>query len=307
MPLNRRHFLRASASASALGLLGSSTSATTIPASQPGADWFDISLAQWSSHRALWAGELDNLGWISDVPKRYGIHALEFVNSFFKDKACDWNYLRQMQLRADDAGAKMLLIMIDGEGMLAAESDKDRKQAIDNHRKWVVAASFLGCHSIRVNAGGTGDRESMQKRAADSLVQLAEYAKPYKINVIVENHGGPSSDGSWLAGVMKIANHDGVGTLPDFGNFQTSQGVWYDRYKGVEELMPYAKAVSAKSHAFDEAGNETKTDYKRMLGIVHAAGYRGHVGIEYEGGGHSEEEGILLTKQLLLRVREEIR
>ena len=306
MHLNRRQLIQASASASALGLIGTQQAAMAQGTDKAGA-WFDISLAQWSSNRELFSGAIDNLGWISSVPKRYGISAVEFVNAFFKDKACDWNYLSQMQLRADDAGVKMLLIMIDGEGLLAAEDEAERKRAIDNHRKWIVAASFLGCHSIRVNAGGTGDRESMQKRAADSLVQLAEYGAPYKVNVIVENHGGPSSDGAWLAGVMKQANHKAVGTLPDFGNFQTSAGVWYDRYQGVEELMPYAKAVSAKSHAFDAEGNETRTDYKRMMGIVHAAGYRGHVGIEYEGSEHSEEEGILLTKQLLLRVRQEIR
>ncbi|MFT7485727.1 MAG: L-ribulose-5-phosphate 3-epimerase [Candidatus Paceibacteria bacterium] len=174
---------------------------------------------------------------------------------------------------------------------------------MENHHKWVVAASYLGCHSIRVNAAGGGDSAEMQKRAADSLVQLAAYAASYKINVIVENHGGRSSDGKWLSGVMQMAGNPQVGTLPDFGNFKTGPDTWYDRYQGVRDLMPYAKAVSAKSHEFDGDGNELYTDYMKMLLIVRDAGYRGHVGIEYEGSKHNENQGIQLTHDLLLRVR----
>ena len=306
MQLTRREIFHAATGIGALGLASASAAAQASEKPTGDRPWFDISLAQWSNHRALMAGEIDNLGWITAVRKKYNISAAEFVSSFFKDKARDWKYLRQMRLRADDSGVQMLLIMVDGEGQLAAADGDERQRAVDNHRKWIVAASYLGCHSIRVNAGGSGTREDMQTRAAQSLVQLADYGAPYNVNVIVENHGGNSSDGKWLAGVMRTANHPGVGTLPDFGNFQTSPGVWYDRYKGIEELMPFAKAVSAKSHAFDADGNETGTDYMRMLRIVHAAGYRGHVGIEYEGSKHSESEGIRLTGQLLTRVRQAI-
>jgi L-ribulose-5-phosphate 3-epimerase len=228
------------------------------------------------------------------------------VNQFFADKARDWDYLAEMKRRAADAGVRMLLIMIDGEGALAAEDAAAREAAVENHRKWVVAASYLGCHSIRVNAAGSGDPGEMQKRAAESLVRLADFGAPYGVSVIVENHGGWSSNGEWLAGVMKLAGHEGVGTLPDFGNFRLGGGAEYDRYKGVEELMPFAKAVSAKSHAFGPDGGETSTDYLRMMRIVKDSGYRGFVGIEYEGGGHSEDEGIRLTRDLLRRVRAEL-
>lgn len=286
--------LAATRTASALG----SKSAMDAP--------FEISLAQWSLHRTIRGGKLDNLGFPAFTKDTFGIEAVEYVNQFFKDKATDFGYLRELKQRADDAGVRSLLIMCDGEGALADEDDGRRARAIQNHFKWAAAAAFLGCHSIRVNAAGGGSWEDTQARAADSLVKLAEFSGQYGIDVIVENHGGLSSNGEWLSGVMKRANHPRVGTLPDFGNFRVSSDEMYDRYKGVEELMPFAKAVSAKSHQFDGAGSEVHTDYARMMKIVHAAGYRGWVGIEWEGGKPGEVEGIRLTQRLLERVREQL-
>lgn len=295
---SRRQLLASAAAASA---------AAPALATRAGAeDWFQISLAQWSLHRTLRSGELDNLDFAKITRERFGLTGVEYVNSFFRDKVGDFEYLGEMKRRAADQGVQSLLIMIDGEGQLAHQDDAQRRRAIENHFKWLAAAAFLGCHSIRVNAAGGGDPAEAQKRAADSLVRLAEVAKPYGLNVIVENHGGTSSNGEWLSGVMRTANHDRVGTLPDFGNFHMGGGQWYDRYKGMEELMPFAKAVSAKSHDFDDDGNEKNTDYRRVMTTVKDAGYRGFVGIEYEGGGLSEVEGILATKRLLERVRGEL-
>jgi sugar phosphate isomerase/epimerase len=268
--------------------------------------WFRVSLAQWSLHRSLRAGDLDNLDFARYTKETFGIHAVEYVNSFFKQHATDFKYLQEMRTRAADQGVRSLLIMVDGEGPLAAKDDGARAKAIRNHFKWVAAAAYLGCHSIRVNAAGASDWEDGMGRAAESLRTLAEVADPYDINVIVENHGGLSSNGEWLAGVMVKADHPRVGTLPDFGNFNLGGGKWYDRYKGVAELMPFAKAVSAKSHTFDAEGNETRSDYLRLMKTVKEAGYRGHVGVEYEGSKHTEAEGIQLTKDLLLRVREQL-
>jgi len=196
--------------------------------------------------------------------------------------------------------------MIDGEGRLGDPDAKKRSQAIENHRRWIEAAGFLGCHSIRVNAASSGSYDEQQKLAVDGLRRLADVAFEQGMNVIVENHGGLSSNGKWLAGVIKQVNRRNCGTLPDFGNFNLGGGKLYDRYKGVAELMPYALAVSAKSHDFDEQGNEIHTDYRRMMRIVLDAGYRGHVGIEYEGGKLSEPEGIRATKRLLEKVRDEL-
>ena len=288
--MNRRTFLQS--------LLGASLVATGgCNMVRPGSG-LRISLAEWSLHRALHSGEMSNL----DFPKKtrsFGIGAVEYVNSFFKDKAQDEAYLSDLRNRCNGEGVRSLLIMCDGEGALGDQDSQRRKKAVENHQRWVQAAQFLGCHSIRVNAAGGGSYDECQKNAADGLRALCEYADPFGINVIVENHGGFSSNGAWLAGVMEKVDHVRVGTLPDFGNFRINRDEEYDRYLGVTELMPWAKAVSAKSHEFDAEGNEMRTDYSRMIEIVRNSGYAGYVGIEFEGGGMSEDEGILATLALL--------
>jgi len=267
---------------------------------------FRVSLAQWSLHRALRAGELDNLDFPVVTRRDYGLDAVEYVNQFFSDKAKDQAYLGDLKKRADDNGVTNVLIMCDGEGALGDPDGAARKVAVENHYRWVDAAKYLGCHSIRVNARSQGTPDEQRELAVDGLRRLSEFAAERDINVIVENHGGISSNGEWLASVMAAVDHTRCGTLPDFGNFRIADGEFYDRYQGVAELMPYAKGVSAKSHAFDEQGNETSTDYVRMMRIVLDAGYRGYVGIEYEGSELSEPDGIRATKALLERVRAEL-
>lgn len=267
---------------------------------------FQISLAEWSLHRTLFAGKLDNLDFARTASDDFGIKAVEYVNQFFKDKAKDQKYIAEMKKRANDLGVRNVLIMIDAEGALGDADEARRKQAVENHYKWVEAAKFLGCHSIRVNAQSQGSYEEQLGRAADGLRRLTEFGADHQINVIVENHGGLSSNGMWLSAVIKKVSHPRCGTLPDFGNFNLGNGEQYDRYKGIQELMPFAKGVSAKSNDFDEQGNETKTDYRRMMKIVLDAGYRGYVGVEYSGEQMSEPEGIRATKKLLERVREEL-
>jgi sugar phosphate isomerase/epimerase len=270
---------------------------------RPQAPPFRISLAEWSLHRTLFAGTLANLDFPVTARRTYDIEAVEYVNQFFKDKAEDAAYLRDLKSRCDGNGIKSLLIMCDEEGALGDPDSAARTRAVENHYRWVTAAKFLGCHSIRVNAQSGGTPEEQRRLAADGLRRLTEFGAKHEINVIVENHGGISSNGAWLASVIRAVDHPRCGTLPDFGNFETAPGEWYDRYRGVTELMPFAKAVSAKSHDFDGAGNERHTDYARMLRIVFDAGYHGYLGIEYEGDEISEDQGIRATKALLERVR----
>lgn len=322
----RRKFIRhTSKAALGLGLFGmyacgntTTTESTeedqsSTETKKPMEAFFKVSLAQWSLHRALQGGEMDNLDFAAAARNDYDIGAIEYVNQFFKDKAKDAAYLAEMNKRAADNGVKNLLIMIDSEGGLAETDDAQRKKAVENHYKWVEAAKTLGCHSIRVNAYSSNpDIGEAGKAAIDGLGSLATFAKDFDINVIVENHGGFSSDGKWLSGIMARINIPNCGTLPDFGNFcvRNENGKCadeYDRYMGVTELMPFAKAVSAKSHDFDANGNETNTDYLKMMQIVKAAGYNGYVGIEYEGSVLSEKEGIMATKALLDRVGEELK
>lgn len=302
--IGRRELLRLAAAAGAgLALEPLAALAARQQKAEP---LFRISLAEWSLHRTLFAGRLDHLDFARTARRDFDIHAVEYVNVFFKDRAEDRGYLAEMKRRAADAGVRSLLIMVDGEGALGAPAERERQQAVENHHKWVTAARTLGCHSIRVNAQSSGSYEEQMRLAADGLRRLTEFAAGHEINVLVENHGGLSSNGAWLAGVIRRVNHPRCGTLPDFGNFHLGGGRWYDRYKGVAEMMPFAKAVSAKSHDFDEQGNERHTDYRRMLRIVLAAGYHGHIGIEYEGSRLSEPEGIRATKRLLERIRQEL-
>jgi L-ribulose-5-phosphate 3-epimerase len=267
---------------------------------------FTLSLAEWSLHRALFAGKLDHLDFPRTAQQDFGIAAIELVNQFFKDKAADKTYLAGFKQRADDLGVKILLIMCDGEGMLGDADAAKRRKAVENHHKWVDAAKALGCHSIRVNAHSAGNYEEQLDRTAQGLHALSEYAGRAGLNVLVENHGGFSANGAWLTALIKQVNRPNCGTLPDFGNFHGGDGKDYDRYKGVAEMMPYAKAVSAKSNDFDSGGNEIHTDFRRMMKIVIDADYHGHVGIEYEGEKISEPDGIRATKTLLEKVRAEL-
>jgi len=301
---NRRKFLKRSAQMlAAVGTAPLAGRAIFADGKEP---LFKISLAQWSFHQALFGGKMDHLDFARVAKQDHGIEAVEYVNQFFKDKARDQNYLAEMKKRAEGEGVRSLLIMIDNEGYLGDADDKKRAQAVENHYEWVEAAKYLGCHSIRVNARSSGSDDEQQKRAADGLRRLTEFGASHDLNVIVENHGGLSSNGEWLSSVIKLVAHPRCGTLPDFGNFDLGDGKTYDRYKGVEEMMPFAKGVSAKSNDFDEPGNEIHTDYRRMLKIVLAAGYHGFIGIEYEGKKLSEADGVRATKKLLEKVREEL-
>jgi len=261
---------------------------------QPGR--FKISLAEWSFHRAIEKGEMTNLDF-PKTAKSYGLDAVEYVSTFFDGKGEDADYLTKLKAECTKNGVKSLLIMVDDEGDLGDTSAVARNKAIENHYKWVKAAKFLGCHSIRVNARGKGTMEQVQKAAIDGLGKLSDYAAKFNINVIVENHGEYSSNGKWLSGVMKAVNKPNCGTLPDLGNFYE-----YDRYQGVTDMMPYAKGVSGKTHDFDKDGNETVIDYAKMMKIIADAKYKGYIDVEYEGEKLSEPEGVKASIALVNKV-----
>jgi len=296
---DRRNFLKTTLAATAGTILVLPALAGVAAKKSP----YKISLAEWSLHKTLFAKEMTNLEF-PVFARQMGIMGVEYVNQFFKDKAKDEKYLAELKKICKNEGVESVLIMCDGEGTVGHPEKEERIKTVENHKKWIDAAAFLGCHSIRVNAGSKGTYEEQQKLAADGLHMLCEYGDTKKINIIVENHGGISSNGDWLAGVMKMVNHKRVGTLPDFGNFiiDRQTGEEFDRYKGMELLMPFAKGVSAKSNNFDENGNETKSDFYRIMKIVQASGFKGYVGIEYEGSELPEKEGIIATKKLLEKV-----
>ena len=303
--LSRRELLGAFSALATLGALPGCVARSICRWGPSDPIWRD-SLAEWSLHRALQQGRLEHLDFARHAREEHGLAAVEYVNAFFKDRAGDGRYLLEMRRRAEDVDVQSLLIMVDGEGKLAVADAAERQRAIDNHLRWLAAAATLGCHSIRLNLEGEGDEREWSLRAAESLHTLAELADPLGLDVLVENHGGFSSNGAWLAATLAAADHPRVGSLPDFGNFRIAEGVTYDRYRGVTELMPFARAVSAKSHDFNAAGDEVHTDYRRMLRIVYDSGYRGWIGVEYEGADPDEDAGIARTLHLLRTVQAEI-
>lgn len=300
---NRREFMQSTLAAGvAIGGLSLTSSCSE---QKP---LFSISLAQWSLNRRLFSGDLNALDFPQFAKSNFGIAAVEYVNQFFMDKAQDRAWLGDLKSRCEGEGVRSLLIMCDREGNLGDPDTAARTLAVENHYKWVEAAQFLGCHSVRVNAGSAGTYDEQRALATDGLRRLSEFAADFDLNVIVENHGGLSSNGQWLAAVISGVGLDNCGTLPDFGNFFITRQPpeEYDRYRGVTELMPFAKGVSAKSYGFDAQGNETTIDYRRMLRIVLDAGYRGYIGVEWEGTAPTDVDGIRLTQQLLERIRDEV-
>lgn len=308
MHLKRRHFLKVTSSA----MLSMMLSPALIR--RLADHGLSISLAEWSFHRALQSGEMDHLDFPLIAKRDYNIAAVEYVNGFFGGKKMNFKvaaknkpYLNELLKRSKDAGVVNHLIMIDDEGPLAVLDGKERMAAIENHKKWIDAAKFLGCKTMRVNLHGEAPREDKKFVSIDSLSKLGELAGP-DLNVVVENHGHESSDGGWLVEVMKGVNKQNVGTLPDFGNFclthpwgetQSPCEKMYDRYQGVRDMLPYAKGVSAKSYDFDANGDQPLMDYKRLLDIVKKSGFRGYIGIEYEGNTQPEDEGVRKTLALL--------
>ncbi|WP_273568904.1 sugar phosphate isomerase/epimerase family protein [Maribacter halichondriae] len=282
--------------------------------------FFKLSLAQWSINKMIRNDSVDPYTF-AEKAKNWGFSGLEYVSQLYPADLKDNEYspeameafVEKSNAEAKKHGLENVLIMIDGQGELATPDAAVRKKAVENHFKWVDAASAMGCHGIRVNLAGSDEPEEWMASSVDGLTQLATYAKSKNINVMVENHGGLSSNGAMLAEVMTKVNMENCGTLPDFGNFCITRKKdsrdceeMYDIYKGVTELMPYAKAVSAKSNEFDENGNEVNIDYPKMLQIVKNAGYAGYIGVEYEGSELGEEEGIIATRDLLLKAAKEV-
>ena len=269
------------------------------------------SLAQWSFNRELFSGEMTTFDFIR-IAGELEFDGVEYVSTFFLDKVENFEFLDSLKVAARTADVKNLLIMVDGAGDLGARDSQERENSIESHKKWVKAAKYIGCSSIRVNAHGEGTPSEIREACIDGVGRLAKWAKTQGIDIIIENHGGVSNDGAWLASLVKELQQFGVGTLPDFDNWcieRENGELWgapcikeYDRYTGLADLMPYAKSLSVKSFDFDENGNETSMDYKRLFEIVQKANYQGYLGLEFEGDKLQSIEGIKKTRALVERV-----
>ena len=275
-------------------------------------DKYGISLAQWSLHKMIKIDKTLNPIDFAQKSKELGFDAIEYVSTLYRpilEKLSIKEMTKKLINKSKEHDVKNLLIMVDDEGNLSSSNLSEIKEAIEKHKRWIEMASKLECHSVRVNLEGEDQLDKWKDNSIKGLSMLSEFASNYNINIIVENHGGNSSIGKELAEVIKNVNLDNCGTLPDFGNFCIKRkngslydgpcDIEYDKYEGMKDLMPYAKAVSAKSYDFDQFGNETTIDFKKMIDIVKEFNYNGYLGIEYEGNNHSESDGIELTKKLI--------
>ncbi|WP_417443130.1 sugar phosphate isomerase/epimerase family protein [Joostella sp.] len=288
--------------------------------------FFKLSLAQWSLHKMIREEKLNPMDFAKKA-KELGFEGLEYVNQLYNkeiEKRGNNNkaiisLAEDLKKISDKEGMLNQIMMVDLQGeenLLSTADEKLRKQAVENHKIWIDATAILECHSMRINLFGSNDEKIWKEKSVASLNELSEYASEKNVNVIVENHGALSSNGALMAEVMKTVNRDNCGTLPDFGNFcvrREDDKLWdapcidqYDIYKGVEELMPFAKGISAKTFNFDENGDETTIDFYRMMKIIKDAGFKGFVGVEYEGDTLSEEKGIIASKALLLKVAKKL-
>ena len=280
--------------------------------------FFRTSLAQWSIHRSIREGGVSPYEF-AKIAHELGFEGLEYVNALYPDVTKSENkanavkeFVKKNNNLAAEFNLKNVLIMIDGEGDLASSNKKQREEAVENHKLWIDAAHQMNCSSVRLNLHGEKELEAWIKNSVESLNALASYAKPLNINVIVENHGGKSSNASLLMKVINQVNFENCGTLPDFGNFCMSEDYGslkdnkcndpYDPYLGISQMIPKAFGLSAKSYEFDSNGDETILDYYKLLDIAKQAGYKGYIGVEYEGDKLSERDGIIATKRLLEKV-----
>ena len=293
--VTRREFIGSTIAAGALAGAGNmSLPGKAAAADRPTKD--DISLAAWSLVREFREGKWKNLDLPRICREDFGINGLEFVNSFFELPT--ERYLNQLKKNAAEHGVTLVLIMVDGEGNMSAMEKKERMQAALNHRKWVDIAASLGCHAIRCNVGGPSkdyDQDTM-KRAADSFGNLVEYASQYPLNVILENHGGASSNPDMMIGLMKAINSPNFGTLPDFGNIYE-----FDRYESIRKLVAYAKGISVKTK-FKPNGTHPDYDLEKLLKICMEEGYHGFYGIEQESPDANSWQAVRWSKAVIDRV-----
>ena len=266
--------------------------------------WFDISLAQWSINKAFWSGERDKMRFAQITKEEFGINAVEYVNQFYLEGFTS-AVTDELKRVSDGEGVRNVLIMCDRCGRLGDPDPVKQAESVQAHVPWLEAAQTLGCHAIRVNAFSERSESygTQLDRTADGLRRVCEIGDTYGQNVIVEPHGGLSSNGAWLAALMDLVDHPRVGTLPDFGNYGDRRQGWsYDIYLGTEQSMPYAKGVSAKAFHFGADGEENTMDFRRLMKIVKDSGFSGFVGAEYEGRVIDEDTGVKLTRDLLVKI-----
>ena len=324
---SRRKFLYNSLAISSMPFINSDIYGNTLYKNK-----LELALQIYSFAPLIFKNQLDILDYPKLIKEKYNINGAEYWSIAFMGKEKNKNFLRDLNNRTEDQGVKNLIILVDNIDLatmengpsLASTIKVERDEAVNYHKKWIDTASEIGCHSIRVNLRSEEpDAKKILDNSSESISKLIEYSKSQEIGIVVENHGGITGDADWVVSLMENINNRYVGTLPDFGsyNFCIKRGDLnlediesdcenqYDKYIGVQKLLPYAKGVSAKSHEFKLNGEEKSTDYKKMMKIISKSTYEGFITIEYEGavmnmfgskGNYLEtHEGVEATRKLI--------
>lgn len=242
----------------------------------PAASQAGISLAAWSFSGSFFQGKWKLLELPGILRDKLQITALEHVNQFFENPTL--TYLQKLKRACADNGVRSTILMVDGEGATAAVEKADRHLAAVAHRKWVDIAHYLGCISVRCNVYGApedwkGDRDLVD-RAAETMHAILDYAQGSGLNLIVENHGGASSDPDILVALVKKVNHPQFGLLCDLGNWNKGD----DRYAAVKKILPYARGLSVKGTWGENL--DPAFDAAKLVRTALEGGYQGWWGLE---------------------------
>ena len=289
---NRRLFLQSLG----IGSCGLSFGTNLFGKDKSDPNRFPIGIQEYTFNRLLRSGKLKHLDYPAMVKKELGIEHVEYWSRPFEGKHTDKKFVGELNSRTKGEGISNVLILVDEKHELDHEKKSERDKSVDLHKGWIDCAAQLGCDAIRVNCRMGGDPKDNLNRAVDGVGRLCEYAKDTSVKVVIEPHGRNSQNPDWLLAVMKELDHSHAGILPDFNNFGS-----YDRYSAVRKTLPYAPAVCAKALKFDDEGNETHTDYFKMLKIVYESTFSGVISIEFEGHGVDPIVGSRMTKELILK------
>ncbi len=285
--ISRRNFIEKSLVAGAAAAITPSVIGSELFGSTPRLIKDDISLAQWALVDEVKSGKWKTLDFAKIARNDFGLNGIEFVNTLFE--VTTEGYLKKLRKNADDNGVTMVLIMVDDEGDGCGATKEERNQFAINHRKWIDAAAYLGCKSIRTNCRGpeNADKAEALKWAAESYNMLLEYAVPAKISVLIENHGGVSNDADWMVSLMKEVDNLYFGTYPDWRRPADN----FDNVDYLKKMLPFAGGMSYRNQPTEELT-------AKMIKLAKDSGYRGWYGIE-SSGREEIKKGIELLKKYL--------
>lgn len=249
---------------------------------------------------------------ISEFPARardtFGVDAIETVA--FQFDGLDDPEIDAFDQALKDIGVKLLNIAIDVGDLLETDTDK-RAADLKVIERWIERFAAMGSQFVRVNPGSPFSQHHGDQPPAhlvEALQELGTFANERGTRLLVENHGGPSSNPAWMRQLLDAVGPNSLGLLLDLGNFDVLMAPMMAMffggesekkdpaevfsgldlttlYEGIEALADKAELVSLKAHHVSDDGDVGPVDLERALGILNAHSYSGALTVEYEGSG----------------------